>query len=115
MPPATIPRPRTQRPEEPRRPERGSVSLIVAAGVALAAVMAIGVARVGDASWRRARADATADMVALAAVTGGDDGSRAVAAANGAEVRSVRRVGDTVVVDVVAAGVSSSAAARPAG
>ncbi len=103
------------RPERPTRTERGSASLVLLAGLAVAVVLATGVARVGDAAARRARADATADVVALAAVTGGDDAAAAIAAANGAEVRRLRRLGDTVVVDVTASGATSVAAARPAG
>lgn len=75
--------------------------------------MTWGVARLGIAAERRAHTAAVADLVALAAVTGGDEGARAVAAANGASVRSISRVGTTVSVEVATEGVVDVAAARP--
>ncbi|UDY34338.1 hypothetical protein [Dermatobacter hominis] len=71
--------------------------------------------RIGDAAVRRARADAIADMAALAAVTGGDEGAEAVTGAAGASIRAIRRVGSTVGVRVAADGATAEAAARPAG
>ncbi|MGH2680375.1 MAG: Rv3654c family TadE-like protein [Actinomycetota bacterium] len=49
------------------RDERGSVSIVVAAAVAMALVVTMGVADVGRASIARSRAEAVADLVALAA------------------------------------------------
>ena len=48
--------------------ERGSVSIVVAAAVGTALVVAMGVADVGRAVIARSRAEAVADLVALAAV-----------------------------------------------
>lgn len=50
------------------RSERGSVSLVVAAAVAMALVVTMGAADVGRALIARSRAEATADLAALAAV-----------------------------------------------
>ena len=47
--------------------ERGSVSIVVAAGVGMALVVAMGVADVGRALIARSRAEAVADLTALAA------------------------------------------------
>jgi secretion/DNA translocation related TadE-like protein len=47
--------------------DRGSVSIVVAAGVGMTLVLAIGVADVGRALVARARAEAVADLAALAA------------------------------------------------
>src|SRR3954469_21418118 len=75
--------------------ERGSVTVLMVAGVALAAVLIVGVARVGGAAARRARADNAADAAALAAADAlalGKGTSAAVhdavstAAANGARL-----------------------------
>jgi secretion/DNA translocation related TadE-like protein len=48
--------------------ERGSVSVVVAAAVAMALVVTMGAADVGRALVARARAEAVADLAALAAV-----------------------------------------------
>lgn len=106
-----------RRPPRPRarpRTERGATTLLVAAGLALAVALAAGVGRVGAAAERRARTDAVADLVALAAVTGGPDGAAAVARANGARLRSTSVVGDVTVVRVQVRGTIAGAAARPA-
>ena len=50
------------------RSERGSVSLVVAAAVAMALVVTMGAADVGRALIARSRAEATADLAALVAV-----------------------------------------------
>ena len=47
--------------------ERGSVSIVVAAGVGMSLMIAIGVADVGRALIARSRAEAVADLAALAA------------------------------------------------
>jgi secretion/DNA translocation related TadE-like protein len=50
-----------------RRRDRGSVSVVVAAAVAMALVVTMGAADVGRALVARARAEAVADLAALAA------------------------------------------------
>jgi hypothetical protein len=87
---------------------------LIAAGLLLSVALALGIAAVGDAAARRARVDAVADLTALAAVTGGDQGAALVASGNDAELRSLRRVDDLAVVTVAAGGAIGVAAARPA-
>ena len=50
----------------PSTPERGSVSVVVAAAVGMALVVTMGAADVGRALVARARAEAVADLAALA-------------------------------------------------
>src|SRR5262245_59004673 len=67
--------------------ERGNVSVLMVAGVGLAAVLGLGVARVGAAAILAARADTAAAAAALAgadALALGRDPSAAVAAARAA-------------------------------
>ncbi len=88
--------------------------MLLLAVVVLSAVLAAGVARVGDAALRAARADALADVGALAAVAGGPSAASAVVGAGGG--RLVRHVGAPVghhVVVVELDGASSTAAAAP--
>ena len=55
------------RPRRLMRSERGSVSLVVAASVGMALVVTMGAADVGRALIARSRAEAAADLAALAA------------------------------------------------
>lgn len=66
--------------------------MLVAALLGVTALLVVGLGRLGGAVVVSARADAVADLVALAAVTGDEDGARRVAAADGATV--VRFEGD---------------------
>ena len=50
-----------------RRDDRGNVSIVALAGVGLAIVLCLGIARVGGAAALKARADTAADAAALAA------------------------------------------------
>jgi secretion/DNA translocation related TadE-like protein len=77
--------------------ERGNVSLIALAGVGLALVLCLGVARVGSAVVVKSRADSAADAAALAAadqlalghgITDVLDAARAAAADNHARLVS---------------------------
>ena len=101
--------------KRPARTERGAATPLLAAGVATVVVCAVGVLRVGEAAAQRARADAVADLSALAHVTGGLEGATAVAHANGAVVTGHRRTGTARVVTIGLDGVLATAAARPAG
>jgi secretion/DNA translocation related TadE-like protein len=56
------------RPRRLTRSERGSISLVVAASVGMALVVTMGAADVGRALIARSRAEAAADLAALAAV-----------------------------------------------
>jgi Flp pilus assembly protein TadG len=67
--------------------ERGNVSVIAVAGIALAMVLCLGLARVGGALLLKARADTAADAAALAAADSlalGRSDSDAYVAARGA-------------------------------
>lgn len=77
------------------------------AGLAVALVLAIGVASVGNAAVDRSRASSAADAAALAGAAAGADAASATAALNNAELmstlvegerfRAVVRVGDAIV------------------
>jgi secretion/DNA translocation related TadE-like protein len=77
--------------------ERGNVSVLMVGGVALAAVLCLGVARVGGAARLAARADTAADAAALAGAdalalgrspAAAIDAARAAAHDNGARLVS---------------------------
>lgn len=53
--------------EDSHRNERGAVSVLMVAGLALAIVLMVGVARLGHAASDKARAETAADAAALAA------------------------------------------------
>ncbi|MFN7149150.1 MAG: hypothetical protein ACK4V6_06685 [Microthrixaceae bacterium] len=88
--------------------------MLVLALVVLTAALAAGVTRVGDAALRAARADALADLSALAAVAGGAPAASAVASAGGGRlVSQVAAASERQVVVVELDGVSGTAAAAP--
>lgn len=71
----------------PRQPEFGNVSVIALAGVGLALVCCLGIAKVGAAVVLQSRADAAADAAALAgadALALGRTPAAAIEAASGA-------------------------------
>lgn len=79
-------------------------------------VTLIGLSRVGDAALRRERADALADVTALAAVQAGQDGASRVAAAAGARLGRVEQHADgTTLIELELQGVAARAAAAPLG
>lgn len=88
--------------------------VLVLVFVVVVATAALMLARFGDHVVSVERASATADAVALAAVTGGDSASADVARANGASLKSLHRSGTLVVVRVERAGDTATAAAQPA-
>jgi hypothetical protein len=93
---------------------RGSASMLVLAVVVLSTVLGAGVTRVGDAALRAARADALADVGALAAVAGGPSAASDVVTAEGG--RLLRHAGGPSgrqVVVVELQGASGTAAAAP--
>ena len=92
-----------------RRNERGNVSIIAVAGVGLALVLCLGVARVGAAAALQARADTAADAAALAGADAlalgrqpatRSNAPRAAAADNGARLVSCSCAGDAAEVIV---------------
>lgn len=89
--------------------ERGSVTVVLVAVVAMAAMLAVGVARLGAAAAAQARAETAADAAALAAADmlalgrGGDIAvrtARETARANGAELVTCECSGKLVTVVV---------------
>lgn len=95
--------------------EEGAAGVLVAALLGVTALLVLGLGRLGGAAVERARADAVADLVALAAVTGDVDGASSVAAADGATV--IRLDAETTgrrSVTVQVASVTAVAAAAPA-
>jgi hypothetical protein len=84
----------------------------VLAVIVLSTLVTSGVARVGEAAYQRARLDALADMVALAAVPGDPDHPRSVAESVAAELVEVRsRADGAVEVTIRRDGLSATAAA----
>ena len=97
-----------------RRGERGTATLLVVpAALAICAGCLAGVSRIGVAATGLARADAVADLSALAAVTGGVDAATDVAAANGARTLGVTTSGAVRTVRVRVDGIVASASAAP--
>ena len=86
---------------EASRRESGQVLPLVAAAIALAGLLALGVAHVGVRAIGRARAQAAADAAALAGVTGGRVSAETLAAANGSAVVAFDEVTGGVRVEVV--------------
>jgi hypothetical protein len=92
--------------------ERAAVSLLVLALLVLSTVVVSGVARVGDGVLQRARLDALADMVALAAVSDDPDDPRSVTESVAAELVEVRvRADGAVEVTIRRHGLTATAAA----
>jgi hypothetical protein len=89
--------------------ERGSVTTWVAGVVMLATVLALVVARTAAVGAARGRAQAVADLAALAAVEGGRPAAAAVAHRNGAALVAVGFVGGRADVTVRRDGVRASA------
>ncbi|MCP3935829.1 MAG: hypothetical protein GY708_10705 [Actinomycetia bacterium] len=92
--------------------ERGSVSIVMVAVVAVAALMLAGVSRVGDDAVSAARARVGADAAALAAAQDGDTSARRVAAADRVELVSVLSARNEVTVVVSVDGHQAVATAK---
>jgi hypothetical protein len=106
---------RTRAATPTERDERGVATVLaVPVATAVTAVCLLGAAHLGGAALDRARADAVADLSALAAVTGGDVDAVRVATANGGRVIGVRHGSGVRTVTVVVSGVAAVAAAAPA-
>ena len=98
------------------RSERGSVLPMMLVICCLSTVCIVGLVHIGEAAVNCARADAVADVVALAAVGHGSDGAEQVSQASGSSLLSVRQFGATAVqVEVMLSGVRSTAAADAVG
>jgi len=84
--------------------------------VAVGAMCVLGLSRLGGAVTLRARADAVADLTALAAVQAGREGAAEVARSSGAELREYQDRSDGAVSATVQLGaVRARAAAAPIG
>lgn len=94
------------------RTERAAAAvLLVPATVAMCAMSVLGITRIGIVAGARARADAVADLTALAAVTGGRDAATSVAEANGARLVDLRNRGPVRTVVIGSASVTATASA----
>jgi secretion/DNA translocation related TadE-like protein len=91
------------------RSERGNVSVIALAGVGLALILCLGIARVGSAVLLQSRADNAADAAALAGADalalgdtshGAADAARLAASDNGARLVTCSCSGDVAEVAV---------------
>ncbi|MEZ5237671.1 MAG: hypothetical protein R2716_01495 [Microthrixaceae bacterium] len=91
--------------------ERGLAALFVPLVLVLTLAAALFVARLGEAAHRSARLQSSADVTALAAVTGGRGAAQAVAEANGTRLVSTEVRGGTTVVVVADGRLGRSAAA----
>lgn len=95
-----------------RRSDRGQALPVVAIAIVLAALLTLALGQLGAASVRQGRAQAVADVTALAAASSGSDAGRSVATANGATVRSITTDAEEVRVIVAIDGVEAGAAAK---
>lgn len=99
-----------------RHDDRGSVVPLMAALLLIGCLLVLGSARLGSAAIGRARADSVADVVALAAASGGEGGAASVAEANGASlVDHVVRDDRSTRIQVRLRSTTAVAAAAPAG
>lgn len=101
------------------RDQRGASSILAVALVAVAVALVAAIGLSTPALVEQARADAVADLAALAGVSGGPDAARTVAGRSGAERVRVDAVpGATdgaVAVEVTVGGRSAVATAAPTG
>jgi Flp pilus assembly protein TadG len=91
---------RVERDAGGRRPDRGQVVPLVAVVLLVVAGVAVAIVAVGGVLLDRASARTAADAAALAAAAADDAEAHDVAAANGAEVVEITRIGDQVEVEV---------------
>lgn len=94
--------------------ERGTALLVLPVAIAAVMVLLAGAARMSTAVVERSRADAVADVVALAAVSD-SAGVNALSQHNGAELVEHLQSGSTHVVTVRLGGATAVAAAEGAG
>lgn len=95
-----------------RRGEQGQAAPLALVAVLLAALLTLGIARLGSAAGTAAMAQASADAVALAGAAEGEAAAGAVAAANEARLVRFEQVGDDVQVVVERRGATATARAR---
>lgn len=92
--------------------ERGQSVVLVAVAIGFAAIVALGLARLGSAAMDRASAQSAADASALAGAAEGRAAADGVAAANYATLIEYRVVGTEVLVTVRVRGAQATARAR---
>ena len=92
--------------------QRGQVTPLVVAVMALVTLLLLGVARLGAAANDRARAHLAADAAALAGAAEGRSAAAALAARNGGRLVAFRVVGTDTIVTVVVGTVRAMARAR---
>lgn len=93
--------------------DRAAVTVLSAVVLALATLAVLAAATLGGVSLQAERAQAVADVAALAGAVGGQGAAEAVVLANDANVESFDRIGATVVIEVVHGRAAAVAAARP--
>jgi hypothetical protein len=94
------------------RRERGQAAPLALVAILFAALLGLGVARVGDAAGRSAAAQASADAAALAGAADGEAAALEVATANHAALVHFEQIGDDVRVTVQQRGATATARAR---
>ena len=94
------------------RSEEGQVLPLVAILIAVIGVMAMQVARVGEAAGLRARAQTAADAAALAGAAAGEDAARSEARANRGRLVDYREIDGDVQVKVKLGAATAEARAR---
>lgn len=94
------------------RRQQGNITIVMAALLVLAALLAAGAARLGVAAAGRAAAQAAADAVALAAAAEGSGVAERIAAANDAEILDLEHHDDEVTVTIMRGGHTARARAR---
>ncbi len=99
-------------PTDLRSGQRGQAAPLALVALLFAALVAAGVARVGDAAARGAAVQAAADAAALAGAADGAAAADEVARANGARVLEFEQLGDDVRVVVQRRGGTATARAR---
>ncbi len=94
------------------RAQRGQAAPLALVALLFAALLAVGVTRLGAAAGIAAYAQASADAVALAGAADGQEAAAEVAAANDARIVRFERLGDDVRVMVERRGATATARAR---
>ena len=95
-----------------RHGERGSVSILMAVAMLLAALCGYGLARLAAAEAQLAAAQAAADATALAGAEDGRGGAEDIAYRNGARLESFLQDELDVEVTIVRNGIKATARAR---
>ena len=98
-----------------RSSQRGSVLPLVALGVVVCGLLAVGLGRLGGDAVARAQAVTAADAAALAGAAEGEEVARSIAEENGAELVGYAVLGTDVVVEVRVGPATAMARARRIG